>query len=314
MSKLTYKKAVQAALGHKYWLFSSFEHYARFVHENLIVEPLIANHPLYAKMIAWVLQNKSPIHFSPTKDYERLTYTGCYNISPVPKRMGRYENNSIFTLFNLHDIAHQMFYYDRRVNSLNTEDFDRNMSLMERVSSNITEVLVYRDIPALRANTREVLPRIWYDSLLEQGVDLSTMTPHTLEKAREKWLHCAELDPFMAPFPKDEPIRKYMANFRDGNLDFLAKRLHRLQKLPKLPQVNFPNLSPYDYEEDLENFTPFPIDSKKAQKQYEWNVLENVKFMYRLMGRDDFPAKFDYIFNFLDEMDTFILLDPAGDE
>jgi hypothetical protein len=36
--------------------------------------------------------------------------------------------------------------------------------------------------------------------------------------------------------------------------------------------------------------------------------------MYRLMGRDDFPAKFDYIFNFLDEMDTFILLDPAGDE
>lgn len=314
MSKISYKNAVAFALAHKYWFFRTYEHYVRFVHENLIVEHLIANHPLYSKMIMWVLQNKSPIHFRPTEQYERLTYTGCYNISPVPLREGRYSNGAVFTLFNLHDIAHQMFYYDRRVSSLNTEDFDRNMSLMERLSSNISEVFVYRDIEGLREKTREIFPRIWFDVLLDQDVEILQLTPHTLEKIRERWLHCAELDFILAPRSADEPVRRYMANFKDGNLDFLAKRLHRLQKLPKLPQVNFPNLSPYDYEEDLENFTPCKVSSNKAQSQYEWNVLENVKMMFRLMGRADFPKKFDDIFDRLEEMDTFVLLDPAGDE
>lgn len=309
MSK-QYEKALAEAFSHKYRLFYLFKDYERFVETELYPEPLIRDHAFYKALRTLVAREKSPIYNRVDDAKEQYTYLGCDYISPMPNRVDRYANDAIFTKFIVHENTHQLFSYVRNVTGMSLKEFYDSMSRAERAASNESEVLIYFRIPQLREKTREILPRIWYDCLVEGEYDLSKITLSHLEAMRAAWLDNDIWDDIFAPGPENEPVRAYMGRFRGSNEDFLYERLRALRKLPALSEPTFVSLLPGDYEHPLNDYAKLleaEHNSSYAllQEKYERNVLVHIQLLYMLVGRLDYPRTFDEIFERWDETDNF---------
>ena len=302
---MIYEQALVDAKSHKYRLFREFRNYQRFVLDELFPYAPIKNHPLYQRAILFVLQRKSPIHFLVETREQQYSYTGCYYISPIPKREGRYEHDSIFSLFNLHEVIHQLFNYPRNITGYGVRPFDELMSINERIASNETEFWAYFRIPCLRGSTRSILPRIMYDALIERGVDPAELTIAQMEAFRRSLLGEDGEAQIAINFPGtiNGAIRTYLLQFVRGNKDFLAHRLDELRNLPTLHAPSFESYLPYSYDVELLDFIAEPSESEALQKRYETNVLNHIQLLFMLEGRTDYPMTFGGIFNRWSEVD-----------
>jgi hypothetical protein len=294
----------------KFWIVRHYGAYRETIWSKLFPDIRFLNHPLYRAIIEYVLDKKAPLFFTVQNNEERMAFTTPYNIIGIPERVGKYANDTYFSLTCMHEFIHNLFSYPRHVAGLTSRDFDEQMMRCEAVASNATEVLIYYDFDDLREQTRELLPVIWFDILYERLQMKNRPSVSQLLDIRQDWLRSNAYDWLYCSEEKYKPVAQFMARWRNGNEVYWHKRLAKLRKLLELEGITTETLNPLTYEYEVRRYDN-ARRSLPNQSDYEALQLAHVRALYGLKDdSENAPSTFDELCERTSELDTIQVVFP----
>ncbi len=277
--------------------FKTPQEQKEFIYKNIITLPEIQEHPFYEKLIAFVINEKSPLFFTPHKDYERAHFTQYFNYYAIRP----YDNSALSTLYYIHDFTHMLFKYPMQPHKQFFENFLHTAIYNEYVASNDSEILTYYRLPSLRKKTFE--QTILYDHLVKQyPTPPSTQELVTIRKK------CV-LDGYIHINWKkiaDESIT-FLQQFKSSNVTRCKLWYDSFPILSSIPRQK--TFSRYNYQEQLENYVPH-----RDTKKYQQNVLNNVKLGLQLLWHKKFPKHFEEIDDYLPLLENQIIMNDTAEE
>lgn len=277
-------------------LFRKKQDYERFVFDELIVDPLLRDHPFYRRMVQFVIDAKAPLFYFQSDKTEHANFSAYYHYVLIRET---YTNTLLRAMYFLHDFAHLLFYYPHDVASLTREEFDDAVIQSEYAASNETEILIHYRAPSVRERVFQDR-RLFFDMLRERGVEKPPVW--SLFNLRRQLIESDALDPFFFVKPEDDAVKKQLKSYR-GNRAWCKHRLAETLRLPNPTEYFFPFLTPTNYERAL-----MAYESETTQAEYEQTVLKNVRLGFVLMGLPKPPVTFDEAVGRVGELEEKVLV------
>src|SRR3989344_5832118 len=128
-------------------LFRTKKEYEDFVFEKIISDTTLNTHPFYRNLVQFVLDSKAPLFYWQTDPSEHANFSAYYHF--VLAR-DTYKDETIRSMYFLHDFTHMLFYYPHDVKSVTEEEFENAVLLSEYAASNETEIFIHYRVPGLR--------------------------------------------------------------------------------------------------------------------------------------------------------------------
>ena len=264
---------------------------------DIVREPLIAGHPFYRRLIQFVLDSKAPLFYVESDPVEYRNFSAYYHFV-LDRR--NYADETIRSMYFLHDFTHMLFYYPHDVSAVTQEEFDEAVILSEYAASNETEVLIHYRIPGLREKVFRD-QRIFVDLLRERGIGQQPPV-HSLLHLRKTLIERDVLDPFFFQDPRDLPVRSTLKSYA-GNGAWCKQRMREIRRLKNPTEYFYRFLTPVNYERVLSTY-----ESAATQETYESVTLRNVRLAFELLGLDNPPATFSECIERIGELEGRILV------
>lgn len=268
-----------------------------FIYKQITVVPELQAHPFYSKLIDFIVYERAPIFFKAHKDYEWSHFTQYFNYCI----MRPYNNDTISTLYYIHDFIHMLFSYPLQPHNMFFEDFLRVVRYNEYIASNDSEILTYYRIPALRQKTFD--HPILYDHLIKEYPQAPT--PKILEQIRKKCV----LEWYISIQWKriSDQTTSFIQQFKKTNL---ARSLLWYEQFPVIEYVpKQKTFSRHRYQEQLRDYH---IDT--SIQHYQKKVLANIQVWLQLLWHKKLPKHFDEIDEYLPLFDNQVIMDTAAQE
>ncbi|MEO6327224.1 MAG: hypothetical protein ABIT01_13130 [Thermoanaerobaculia bacterium] len=261
-------------------IFATKLAYERHVFTELVSDPLIAEHPFYRRLIQFVLDGKAPLFYLQSDPTEFRNFSAYYHFILDRET---YTNETLRSMYFLHDFTHMLFYYPHDVSSVTQEEFEEAVISSEYAASNETEVLVHYRVPGLRERVFQDR-RIFFDLLRERGVAQPPV--HSLLHLRKTLVERDVLDPYFFQDARDAPVRETLKSYA-GNGAWCKHRMREIRRLKDPTEYFYRFLTPTNYERVLASY-----ESTATQESYERVTLRNLRLAYELLGLANPPMTF----------------------
>ena len=275
-------------------LFKRKEDYEEFVFSEIFKDERIRRHPFYQNLIQFVLDAKAPVFYEQTDASEYANFSAYYNW--VLRRAG-YTNQTMESMYFMHDFAHMMFDYPYDMTSVSEDEFNETVITNEYAASNETEILAHYRVPGLRESVLQDR-RIFFDTLIEMGIAQPTV--HELLSLRRMLIETTALD-FLFPKPEDAPVLAQLKGY-SGNRAWCKTRFKQVVDLNPT-EYFFWALRPLNYERVLVNY-----QSTSTQENYQRTVLKTVRIMCAVMGVETLPRSFEESFEVIRALEGKVML------
>lgn len=280
-------------------IHKNLEDYKRFIRDNIVINREFYENDFYRGLIDFIIDNRTPIFFYPSKDYEYAHFTQYFNWVLI---RDNYDNSYIKDLYFLHDFVHMVFFNPLNPRVFSVEEF-RNISVSnERVAANETEIFVYYRLPELRNRTFKF--HILYDYLRARYKNIPEV--EEVEILRTKLIEGKKV-PYFLNNRDGKRIVAFLRRFKDNN-----------KLWAKLWWSNFPqnrskylknqiSLPPLDYERFLRNYRP-----SLTQEGYEKNIIRNITLGLEMLGKKNFPGDNEDVNKYLSLFENKIFMENTA--
>lgn len=246
-----------------------------FILGELVTVPELVNHHFYRGLIEWIVDNRAPIFFEASQDFEYSHFTQYLSFVLIRKS---YSNPYLQSLYYLHDFMHMIFNNPVPPTKVSFEHFSKTAIANEFYASNETEILVYYRVPELRKKTLEgtilfdLLQAKNYKASVKKLYKLRTrIINHQLSTTERHYFE--QVLPFFNRFPENNAI--WCKLWYQSFPNLVSKAISRQR-----------NVMGYDYEQTLTEYSP-----ALSESIYNRNLRRNLIIGSELLGH---PNQFSY--------------------
>lgn len=279
-------------------LFKTKKEYETFVFNDLFKETLITENPFYGNLIQFVIDSRAPIVYEQTDESEYSNFSPYYNFL---LRRESYPNETLKSMYFLHEFIHMLFYYPHDIASVDATEFFDELILAEYAASNETEILIHFRIPELRVKIFNG-KRIFFDILKERGVQKPTAS--ILNKLRKLIIETPLLDGILFPGEENKEVLAFFKQYADKNKAFCKELYSDLLKINNLSEYFYKFLTPRNYERVLQNYR-----RSGSEEGYRWVVLMNTRLAYTILGLSNPPQTFKECLERIGELEGKVMFE-----
>ncbi|MEN9328045.1 MAG: hypothetical protein RI947_853 [Candidatus Parcubacteria bacterium] len=260
--------------------FPDIKTYREYIYTYIVVNKDFHKNPFYSGLIEFIIDNRTPLFFEASNEYERSHFTQYFNFSLL---RDEYTNTYVSDLYYIHDFVHMVFNNPLEPRKLDFSDFCELAISNEYVAANETEILTYYRLPELRDKTfKEV---IMYDLLSRQRKQIPEVM--TLYQLRKAIIEDQFVETFFMTGQEEQTILRFLKKFNGSNLAWCRLWYDQFPSLTHTQIQNKTTLEYRGYSDVLEKYK-----GKNDNDSYRNNVLYNVRIMLEML-KLDLPDSFE---------------------
>lgn len=260
----------------------NLEDYKNFIKREIVVNDEFYENDFYRGLIDFIIDNRTPIFFYASKDYEYAHFTQYFKWVLIRES---YHNTYMKDLYFIHDFIHMLFYYPPSPRQYSLKDYREIIVTNERIAANDTEIYTYYRIPSIRKFTFNDM--ILYDFISKKYKKNADV--YEMYKLRNELIDSKQIPEFLNN-PEGKAIMGFLKRFRDNNKLWISLWWKNFPKNGYKYIDHQMNLPVIGYEKFLSTYR-----STLDQKGYEKNILKNVVLGLQLLGFKESPNAFKEI-------------------
>lgn len=277
----------------------SLEEYKIFIKKEIVVNEEFYGNDFYSGLIDFIIDNRTPIFFYASKDYEYAHFTQYFKWVLIRES---YHNTYMKDLYFIHDFIHMLFYYPPSPRQFSLNDFREIIVTNERIAANDTEIYTYYRLPEIRKYTFN--DKILYDFI--SLIHKNNADVYEMYNLRNQLIESKQIPEFLNN-PDGKAIMGFLKRFRDNNKLWINLWWKNFPKNGYKYIDHQMNLPVIGYEKFLSTYK-----SIINQEGYEKNILKNVILGLQLLGEKEFPKNFNEIDKYIKIFENKIFMESVA--